>query len=48
MTTWIIPEGITEITKQYIKNKMPDGTTEIVIPEDVQSIGDGAFNCCTR
>ena len=48
MTTWIIPEGITEITKQYIQNNMPDSTTEIVIPESVKSIDSHAFENCTR
>ena len=43
MTTWRIPKEITEITKQYIQNNMPEGTTEIVIPEGVQSIGAGTF-----
>ena len=37
------PEEITEITKQYIRNNMPDGTTEILIPEGVDSIDSHAF-----
>lgn len=49
MSVWKIelPSGIIEITKQYIRNNMPGGTTEILIPEGVQSIGNEAFWDCT-
>ena len=42
---WIIPSNITEITKEYVQQNMPDGTTHIVFPEGVQ-IGDRAFERC--
>ncbi|MEC8882458.1 MAG: leucine-rich repeat domain-containing protein [Pseudomonadota bacterium] len=47
MSVWTVPIGITEITQQYIKDNMPAGTTEVVIPEGVKSIGEGAFYDCT-
>ena len=48
MSVWTVPIGITEITQQYIKDNMPAGTTEVVIPEGVKSIGDSAFQYCER
>ena len=50
MSVWKIelPSEIIEITEQYIRNNMPGGTTEILIPEGVASIGDRAFGDCTR
>ena len=47
MTVWIIPDGITEITNDYVRDNMPEGTTEPVIPEGVKSVGDHAFSGCT-
>ena len=47
MTVWRIPDGITEITNEYVRDNMPEGTTEPVIPEGVKSIGDHAFSGCT-
>ena len=44
MTVWTIPDGITEITRGYVIDNMPEGTTEIEIPDGVKSIGDAAFN----
>ena len=40
MSVWTVPIGITEVTQQYIKDNMPAGTTEVVIPEGVESIGN--------
>lgn len=47
MSIWEIREGITEITADYTRTHMPPGTTELVIPKSVRSIGDGAFFGCT-
>ena len=46
MSVWIIPDGITEITENYVINNMPEGTTEVVIPEGVKSIHMRAFKGC--
>ena len=43
MTTWVIPKEITEITQGFVQANIPPGTTEIVIPGSVQSIGDCVF-----
>ena len=43
---WIIPSDITEITKAYVQQNMPAGTTHIVFPKGVQ-ICDFAFQGCT-
>ena len=53
MTTWIIPEGIAEITEEYVRDNMPMGISEVLIPESVNSIGSYAFrpygfNGCTN
>ena len=49
MSVWEIklPQGITEITQDYVRGNMPAGTTEVVIPEGVISIGGSAFERCT-
>ena len=47
MTTWIIPEGITEITQGFVRANIPPGITDILIPNNVQSIGIGALKDCT-
>ena len=39
-----LPDGITEITEDYIKENLPKGTTQVVIPEGVKSIGYDAFS----
>ena len=44
---WTIPQGITEITKDYIQENMPRGTTRVIIPAGVTSIGVAAFYDCT-
>ena len=33
MKIWEIEQGIDEITHDYVSDFMPEGTTEIVIPE---------------
>ena len=43
MTVWRIPDGITEITNEYVRDNMPEGTTEVVIRDSVKSIGSLAF-----
>ena len=40
-------QGITEITRDYIKCNMPPDTTEVVITEGVKSIACCAFWNCT-
>ena len=35
MTVWIIPDGITKITNEYVRDNMLEVTTEVVIPESV-------------
>ena len=46
MTVWRIPDGITEITNEYVRDNMPEGTTEVVIPEGVERIGSDVFSGC--
>jgi hypothetical protein len=46
-TTWEIPQEITEITQNDIRETIPLGTTRVIIPEGVTSIGDSAFRNCT-
>ena len=48
MTVWIIPDGITKITNEYVRDNMLEVTTEVVIPESVRRIGEQAFSGCTR
>ncbi|MEC8882455.1 MAG: leucine-rich repeat domain-containing protein [Pseudomonadota bacterium] len=43
MSVWTILGGIVEITQQFVEENMPDGTTEVVISEGVESIGQCAF-----
>ncbi|MEC8882459.1 MAG: leucine-rich repeat domain-containing protein [Pseudomonadota bacterium] len=46
MSVWTVPNGIREITEQYVRDNMPAGTTEVVIPESVKNICSWAFNDC--
>ena len=31
MSVWAIPEGLIEITQQYVNDNMPAGTTEVAV-----------------
>ena len=46
-TTWEIPEGIREITQNDIRETIPLGTTRVIIPAGLTSIGSRAFRNCT-
>lgn len=41
---WEINQRITEITHEFVRANIPPGATEVVIPEGVEYIGDGAFS----
>ena len=46
MSVWKIPEGITEITREFVQENIPEGATEVVISQGVESIGVLAFHAC--
>lgn len=41
--TWVIPMGTTVVTKDYVADNMPSGTSHVVISESVICIGWSAF-----
>ena len=45
MSVWkiMLPKGVTEITIEYVKNNIPEATTDIIISEGIESIGQLAF-----
>ena len=50
MSVWYImpPRRVLELTQEYIRKNMPEGTTEVVIPEGVECIDTSIFLGCTN